>query len=607
MANSRTHRSNNDNMLRALAIMIGIAVNFVCACGAFGIDLPIYLDTAGTIVVAALGGVFPGIAVAVATNIACTIFNPEAVYFSIVNALIAIFTVWYVKNKPSHKAKNIIEYIISVGIISGVLSAVIQWWLLGEPQNESVATLMDSLELSVGVTEFSAFLTINILLNIFDKALCTLIALGVLKIIPDNIQTRIKNSGWRQRPLSDAEISGMESKALHTRHSLRTRMTLMLVGIAVILSIVMTWLEVRLYFASEIDEKTKNAENAARFAASVVDTSKIDDYLKYGEEAPGYKETEDMLYKIRANATGVKYLYLLKVEEEGSTFIFDLDTTYRDGFNEEEEGYEPGDFVPIEDEFKPYLDDLLSGRLIEPIESKGTWSWIVTSYYPVYDKKGHLVCYAGADASIDFVSMHMRDFMLRIVLIMFGIIAVILAGGLLMTRYYMVYPINSIAAYVDKFIRAGDDQAALDDSVKKLRSIDIRTDDEIEVLYNSVCNMAANQTEQIRSIRRFSDSTAKMQDGLIITMADLVENRDSDTGAHIQKTSAYVRIIVEGLQKKGYYIEKITPKFISDVVRSAPLHDVGKINIPDSVLNKPGKLTPEEYEIIKTHTTAGKH
>ena len=97
-----------------------------------------------------------------------------------------------------------------------------------------------------------------------------------------------------------------------------------------------------------------------------------------------------------------------------------------------------------------------------------------------------------------------------------------------------------------------------------------------------------------------------MQEGLIVTMADLVENRDSDTGAHIQKTAAYVKIIVEGLLRKGYYAEKITPKFISDCVRSAPLHDVGKINIPDSVLNKPGKLTDEEYEIIKTHTTAGR-
>ena len=67
-----------------------------------------------------------------------------------------------------------------------------------------------------------------------------------------------------------------------------------------------------------------------------------------------------------------------------------------------------------------------------------------------------------------------------------------------------------------------------------------------------------------------------------------------------------MKIIVEGLKKKGYYAEKITPKFMADVVRSAPLHDVGKICVPDHVLNKPGKLTEKEYEIIKTHTTEGR-
>ena len=118
--------------------------------------------------------------------------------------------------------------------------------------------------------------------------------------------------------------------------------------------------------------------------------------------------------------------------------------------------------------------------------------------------------------------------------------------------------------------------------------------------------MTTNQAEQTRSIRQLLNETAKMQDGLIMVMADFVENRDSDTGAHVQKTAAYVKIIVEALYKQGIYLETITPKFMSDVVRSAPLHDVGKIKIPDRVLNKPGKLTDEEYEIMKTHTTHGK-
>jgi len=92
----------------------------------------------------------------------------------------------------------------------------------------------------------------------------------------------------------------------------------------------------------------------------------------------------------------------------------------------------------------------------------------------------------------------------------------------------------------------------------------------------------------------------------MVLLADMVEIRDSDTGAHIQKTAAYVKIILEGLRRKGYYKDLLTPQYIENVIKSAPLHDVGKIIIPDEVLNKTEKLTDEEYEIMKTHTTSGK-
>ena len=175
-----------------------------------------------------------------------------------------------------------------------------------------------------------------------------------------------------------------------------------------------------------------------------------------------------------------------------------------------------------------------------------------------------------------------------------------------LTNFHIIYPIKSITMDIDRITNSEYTEESLDEDVKKIRSIGICTGDEIEQLYSSVCSMTEHQSEQVKSIRKLSESTMKMQDGLIITMADMVENRDSETGAHVQKTSDYVRIIVEGLKEKGCYADIITPKFMSDIVRSAPLHDVGKINIPDRVLNKPGRLTPEEYEIMKTHTTVGK-
>ncbi|MBR7085301.1 MAG: diguanylate cyclase, partial [Oscillospiraceae bacterium] len=81
-----SHRSTIDSRNRAFAVMIGIAVNILLSLITYGIGLPIYLDAAGTIGVAFIGGLFPGIMTAIATNVICNFFDNTAIYFGIVNA-----------------------------------------------------------------------------------------------------------------------------------------------------------------------------------------------------------------------------------------------------------------------------------------------------------------------------------------------------------------------------------------------------------------------------------------------------------------------------------------------------------------------------------------
>ena len=96
-----------------------------------------------------------------------------------------------------------------------------------------------------------------------------------------------------------------------------------------------------------------------------------------------------------------------------------------------------------------------------------------------------------------------------------------------------------------------------------------------------------------------------MHENLLVTIAELVENRDENTGQHIRKTANYVSLILEEMRRRGVYADKLTDEYINSVVQAAPLHDVGKIHVPDMILNKPGKLTDEEFEVMKTHTTHG--
>jgi response regulator RpfG family c-di-GMP phosphodiesterase len=85
----------------------------------------------------------------------------------------------------------------------------------------------------------------------------------------------------------------------------------------------------------------------------------------------------------------------------------------------------------------------------------------------------------------------------------------------------------------------------------------------------------------------------------------MVESRDQNTGEHVRKTAAYTGVIMRQLRKAHIYEDQLTDEYIEDVMHSAPLHDVGKIQVPDAILNKPGRLTDEEFAIMKTHTTAG--
>lgn len=97
----------------------------------------------------------------------------------------------------------------------------------------------------------------------------------------------------------------------------------------------------------------------------------------------------------------------------------------------------------------------------------------------------------------------------------------------------------------------------------------------------------------------------RLQEQMINGFSALVENKDFITGGHIQRTSAYVDALSRELRNEGIYLSILTPSFCQKLKLVAPLHDIGKISIPDDILDKPAKLTPEEFEIIKTHSETG--
>lgn len=98
---------------------------------------------------------------------------------------------------------------------------------------------------------------------------------------------------------------------------------------------------------------------------------------------------------------------------------------------------------------------------------------------------------------------------------------------------------------------------------------------------------------------------SESQMATIFALVKLSESRDDDTGAHIERTSSLCRLIAERLRVLPHYADIINDTYIDNIYKASPLHDIGKVGIPDAILLKPGKLTPPEFEIMKTHTIIG--
>lgn len=202
-----------------------------------------------------------------------------------------------------------------------------------------------------------------------------------------------------------------------------------------------------------------------------------------------------------------------------------------------------GDFQEFDGSFTDeQLSTLLKGEKIDSIEGKGDYGWLLTHYEPIYDSNGKCVAYAGVDVSMTEVYKSIMNYVWIIV----GIAAVFLIAciiiGLRMT-------ISSNKA------------------------------NELEIL----------KEQQVRDKQLIRE--------IIESFATVIDMKDSYTQGHSSRVAKYTAMLAKEL---GYDEETVEQYY-----NIALMHDIGKIGIPDQVLNKPGKLTDEEYDVIKSHTKRG--
>ena len=128
----------------------------------------------------------------------------------------------------------------------------------------------------------------------------------------------------------------------------------------------------------------------------------------------------------------------------------------------------------------------------------------------------------------------------------------------------------------------------------------------VPVASNNEFGVIARYTnETIATLQARTCELGQMRDATILALASLAETRDNETGAHILRTQQYVKVLAEHLKSHPRFSDVLTPSMIDLIYKSAPLHDAGKVGIPDAILLKPGKLTDQEFAIMKEHPMIG--
>ena len=591
----------NRKMPRGMRVLVlcvlCLLINFAGARLATAMNWPLYLDSIGIVLASAASGIIPGIAVGFLSNIINGLRDYSTTFYSSISVLIAIAAAGFARRGWYKKPGGLALSTLILAAIGGGIGSVLTWFLYGSGIGEEISAPLAHRLLASGVlNEFTAELCADLVLDIPDKAITVLIAALTLRLLPEGLLEKVRFEGWRQNP-KYVSARAARGQGFASRVSLRVKVPILLSFAAALIAVVVTGICYRLFQDSDIATQAQMARGVAHVVASALDADRVDEYLEQGEAAEGYADIVSSMRRLVDDAEEVASVYVYRVQEEGCRVVFGADAASRTGAS-------PGALVPFDEALQPYRSSLLAGEAIDPVTTGGAAGWMLTVFEPICDSGGVCRCYAAVDISMEALAKHEHILLTRVISLFFAFFIMILAVGMWLAKYHIVLPINAMAMASGQF--AYNSEAARADSLESIRGLDIHTGDEIENLYHAITATTEETVRYIADSQQKNETISKLQNGMIMVLADLVESRDQCTGNHVRNTAAYTRIIMEQMKKDGVYADQLTEDFIEDVVHSAPLHDVGKITVSDTLLNKPGRLNDTEYAQMKHHTTAGR-
>ncbi len=579
-----------------LAIAVAITLNYLFSFIAEQTGLPIFLNTIFTVITSCLLGGIPGLIVGLVSNLLNVLIDYTSIYFAFISGIIAILAAVMMKRGMFRKWWGYILAIILFALIGGGLGYVVTYNMYPEDVSVETINLVKTLN-GAGLSAFWSNWIYVTLWDLLDKTITVIFLFAALYFYPQNEKalSYFPYSHLTKKPWSSKEYKTKSHSIHDSLHSVRARMLFIMVPIYIFLAITVA-ISYSVFFQNSGRENfSRITEGYSLAVKEAVNGDKISYWLENGADEE-YDKTYAELESMYDREPLIKYIYVYSFSiHDGDKSVFDIDP----------EGYALGEEVPRD--FPP--DDLalvLAGEEINHhVETNDEWGHLMTWYTPIKDSNNTTVAYAGVDIEISSVTtQNISNItkMTAIELLIFIIGAAILYYWLSLR---LIAPAQALDTELLTYERV--DPGKWFESEERKDRVSIDSKDEIEELAKSIHKVEDFSAQQYATIEEQAAIILRSQKSVIFSLSEIVESRDACTGDHIKRTSNYVRMIATELKREGKHPDFITDQYIEDITTAAVLHDIGKIKISDIILNKPGKFTDEEFDIMKTHTTEGEH
>ena len=580
-------------LIIVISIGLNFGVSYLVSSSLHGIGIMLYLDCIFTILVSCIFGYFPGIVVGMGTNLLNCIFDGDSIYYAFISGFIAIIAGLLMRTGMLRKWWGYLVAILAFSFLGGGVGAFLTYFLYGQSVDVITPSLTADLYNNLGFSPFWANLVGSYLWDLLDKTITMGIVLAVFLLYPKNEKaldffpnTFLLRTPWKEpvkrKFYQEISIHSLDFKIVTV---MTIAYSLLGAAVASVLGIYNT--------RTAFDDAGNSARQYATAVTQIIDADEVTLWLSHQEEIRetptsfGYSHTYAGIQSIKASNERVLDVYVFTPDgktvldlNKGVTFI--------------------GETIAHKDEYEEFLEKGLSD---DYFTHKGEHGHFLSYFCPILDNSGKAVAYAVANIDASKIKIQVMSSVVRV----FSIeIFVFLIGGAVLIhniRYFFIAPLQIVDAEIRAYEAIGPKKWLTSKARKGL--VKLRGKDEISNLSSLSHTTMDLASESILKIEEQAAKLIATQKGVVFALAEIIESRDKCTADHTTRTSLYSSMIAKELVKEGKYTEILTDEYLEDFAIAAALHDVGKIKIPDAILNKPGKLTKEEFEVMKEHTLEG--